>query len=275
MPIEEVVARYGRTEEEAEDKSEDDKAVKDSASSAPKAMLINPAVAELSKKGRKPTSPFLRAKSVSKIQSDTKEGDSKASSAEVKAETDGTETTETATVKNEPDSEKTEESEVKVNGDIEKSSSTNGHSDEKESNGDVKTAPTVNGESPESVEVVSVKGKGKGKGKSSMAVVSSDAANAAKDGEGDEAKIVPKKKKVFKSAEELYHHVLGADSDGDDEDLDDEDDDNFGESGESEDDSDDYEDMVRITVNFSSHGLSNFQRITPTCVGPLLQDNKL
>ena len=64
MPLEEVVAKYGRGEDEQGDDDEATSEVKGE-SSAPK-TLKNPLIAELSK-SKKPISPFLRAKTLSRV----------------------------------------------------------------------------------------------------------------------------------------------------------------------------------------------------------------
>ena len=219
MPIEEVVAKYGRAEEddEADTNGEVPKKPKEGESSAaalPKKLLAHPVIAELMKKSsKKPISPYLRGKTVSRLPAESGDEQDKANDSkdlkEVKEEED--------------DPDKTVELDE----------------DEKNPEQVYETESTkpgvVNGES----KCVSVKGKGKGKGKSSMAKIAAAAENNHEK-EAPAALAAPKKK-ATKSAEELYKHVLVADSDGDDEDLDDEEDENFGEDGE---DSDDYEDMV-------------------------------
>ena len=241
MPLEEVVAKYGRGEDEQGDDDEATSEVKGE-SSAPK-TLKNPLIAELSK-SKKPISPFLRAKTLSRVpKEESADGGSEA--APETAETNEDASPENSSVvKDEAETKKAEPDEVKENGEKPK----NGHSidaDEKES------PPTVNGDNADTTvdSIVSVKGKGKGKGKSSMSKVSAAAATTeatCEDKNEDDVdaaggKVAPKKKPA-KSAEELYHHVLVADSDADDEDLDDEDDENFDEDEDSE----DYEDVVRF-----------------------------
>ena len=244
MPIEEVVAKYGRSEDEV-DSNGDVPKEKDGESSAPKKLLTHPAVAELTKKGRKPISPFLRAKPVSRLGSDgtaeSENGEESESNSEEKNATDSVsaDKSEEASGEVKTEEEKDSKSESKTENGGEKKS-TNGHSDADAKVDDDDAKPvTQNGETEK---CVSVKGKGKGKGKSSMSKI------AAPDNSGEKkvsaAEVLPKKKKA-KSADELYKHVLVADSDCDDEDLDDEEDETFGEGEEEEgEDSDEYEDMV-------------------------------
>ena len=263
MPLEEVVAKYGRSEDETghdddEDENDDDEDGNDASaekgeSSAPKKLLVNPVVAELSKKGAKPISPFLRAKTVSRVakgaEPETKDGNVDNSEAVPEAD-------EPAAANEDASKENSEDVKVEaVAPKIEpeptetKEKPTNGHGHVNDSD-DAKT-PTVNGDSansnPTAVSTKKGKGVGKGKSKTSAAITKTDAAledNHDDDGEAD-VKVVQKKKPA-KSAEELYHHVLIADSDADDEDLDDEDDENFGEAGDEDEDSEDYEDVVRV-----------------------------
>ena len=254
MPIEEVVAKYGRAEEddEADTNGEVPKKPKEGESSAaalPKKLLAHPVIAELMKKSsKKPISPYLRGKTVSRLPAESGDEQDKANDSkdlkEVKEEEDDPD----KTVELDED-EKNPEQVYPADGDFgvaaqsEKNGAekSNGHSkvedDEKPILSETEsTKPVVvNGES----KCVSVKGKGKGKGKSSMAKIAAAAENNHEN-EAPAALAAPKKK-ATKSAEELFKHVLVADSDGDDEDLDDEEDENFGEDGE---DSDDYEDMV-------------------------------
>lgn len=252
MPIEEVVAKYGRAEDDEADTNGDvPKKPKDGESSAaalPKKLLAHPVIAELMKKSsRKPISPYLRGKTVSRLPAESGDESGKANDSkdlkEVKDEEDDPDKTvelDAVEKKSEQKDSNGDEAGVAVKSEngAEKS---NGHSkvedDEKTVLSETESAKpvVVNGES----NCVSVKGKGKGKGKSSMAKIAAAAENNHEE-EAPAPVVVPKKKST-KSAEELYKHVLVADSDGDDEDLDDEEDENFGEDGE---DSDDYEDMV-------------------------------
>ena len=111
MPIEEIVAKYGRGEEEVDangdiaDSNGDIEATKDAESSSKKA-LTHPAVAELSKKGRKPISPYLRAKTVSRVGAAAESGPEQEDSEvkeEVKPESETPETKTEAVTKTESD----------------------------------------------------------------------------------------------------------------------------------------------------------------------------
>lgn len=229
MPIEDVIAKYEKDEEEQKTKEEG--SGDDSGSST----MINKVLGRLkssgaSGSGTKNPSPFLRAKNSSKIDV---EADSNSNNKHIRFDENGEET-KTETKKEEENGEhdsspSSEKENLAVNG-------CNG-------NGTSETKEELNGSKDEVKEDVTpattdFKGKGKGKGKGKSSKIPPKPVNPEDIQEESPPPPPPPKRKPKKTADEIYAKLL-EDEDEDSED-DDEDDQTFG--GGPKDSSDDDDD---------------------------------